>query len=333
MQDEHIYDLIVDYFCNNLNTEGMAEVEAWCASNEANAKVFRQLRTIWMTIPDVDRLAQFDKDQAYRRFMVRVAAYNKARRTHRVIRLMRYAAILLVVVGVFSWMFYVGGQRKIEARFADISVEAPLGSTTRITLPDGTQVWLNAGSHITYSQGYGVTNRNVRLVGEGYFEVAHNENLPFHVLSGVLKVRVLGTKFDFRDYPEDPEAIVSLAEGSVALGSVHDGGREYQLQPNERAVFEKNTGNIQVEAFTAQNARQWTRGVLHFSNVRLGEIAAVLSRSYRQHVALADKQLGSLRFYGTFNRNEQSLHQILDALSATGRIHYKTNGNTYTIYR
>ena len=334
MQDEHIYDLIVDYFCGNLSAEDAAQVESWRNSSQANARVFRQLRTIWMTIPDMEQLSRFDKEQAYRKFMARVEAHRRAQNTRKAVRLLRYAAVLLVLVGVFSWVFYIGGQHKLEARFADITVEAPLGSTTRMALPDGTQVWLNAGSHITYSQGFGVTDRNVRLVGEGYFEVVHNERLPFHVLSGALKVRVLGTKFDFRDYPEDSDAVVSLSEGSVALGCLNDeSGREYRLSPNERAVFGKASHSMVIESCQAQNTRQWTRGVLMFSNSHLSDIATALSRSYSQRVVLADKHLGNLCFYGTFNREEQSLRQILDALSATGRIHYKTNGKTYILYR
>ncbi len=334
MQDEHIYDLLVDYFCGNLSTDDEAQVESWRDSSQTNGRMFRQLRTIWMSIPDMHQLARFDKEKAYRQFMDRVEAHRRARKNRRVVSMMRYAAVLLVLVGVFSWVFYIGGQHKLESRFADITVEAPLGSTTRMALPDGTQVWLNAGSHITYSQGFGVTNRNVRLVGEGYFEVAHNEQLPFHVLSGALKVRVLGTKFDFRDYPEDSDAVVSLAEGSVALGCLSDDAhREYRLQPNERAVFEKNTSSMVIESCQAQNTRQWTRGILMFSNARLSDITTVLSRSYRQRIVLADKRLGNLCFYGTFNRDEQSLRQVLDALSATGRIHYKTNGKIYTLYR
>lgn len=221
----------------------------------------------------------------------------------------------------------------VESRFADISVEAPLGSTTRMTLPDGTQVWLNAGSRITYSQGFGVRERNVKLMGEGYFEVAHNAKLPFHVNSSALKLRVLGTKFDFRDYPDDPNAMVTLVEGRVALGSHTDSAdREYQLQPNECAVFEKGSKNMTIQSSVAQASRQWTQGVLMFHDTTLREIAITLSRSYHQRIVIADRPLATLSFYATFNRDEQTLTQILDALSATGRIRYKLQGKTYIIY-
>lgn len=222
MQDEHFYDLMVGYFSDNLSAEEVAELVLWRDANEANSRLFRQLHTIWMSIPNMEQLAKYDKVLAYKKFMECVHAHQRQCRHRRVMYMMRYAAILLVTVGVFSYLFYIKGQDMVESRFADISVEVPLGSTTRMTLPDGTQVWLNAGSRITYSQGFGVRERNVKLVGEGYFEVAHNEKLPFHVNSSALKLRVLGTKFDFRDYPDDPNAMVTLVEGRVALGSHAD---------------------------------------------------------------------------------------------------------------
>lgn len=333
MQDEHFYDLMVGYFSDNLSAEEVAELVLWRDSNEANSRLFRQLHTIWMSIPNMEQLAKYDKVLAYKKFMECVHAHQRQRRHRRVMYMMCYAAILLVTVGVFSYLFYIKGQDMVESRFADISVEAPLGSTTRMTLPDGTQVWLNAGSRITYSQGFGVRERNVKLVGEGYFEVAHNEKLPFHVNSSALKLRVLGTKFDFRDYPDDPNAMVTLVEGRVALGSHADSAnREYQLQPNECAVFEKGSKNMTIQSSVAQASRQWTQGVLMFHDTTLREIALTLSRSYHQRIVIADRQLATLNFYATFNRDEQTLTQILDALSATGRIRYKLQGKTYIIY-
>lgn len=324
---------MVGYFSDNLSAEEVAELVLWRDANEANSRLFRQLHTIWMSIPNMEQLAKYDKVLAYKKFMERVHAHQRQRLRRRVMYMMRYAAILLVTVGVFSYLFYIKGQDMVESRFADISVEAPLGSTTRMTLPDGTQVWLNAGSRITYSQGFGVLDRNVKLVGEGYFEVAHNEKLPFHVNSSALKLRVLGTKFDFRDYPDDPNAMVTLVEGRVALGSHTDSAdREYQLQPNECAVFEKGSKNMTIQSSVAQASRQWTQGVLMFHDITLREIAITLSRSYHQRIVIADRQLATLSFYATFNRDEQTLTQILDALSATGRIRYKLQGKTYIIY-
>jgi ferric-dicitrate binding protein FerR (iron transport regulator) len=212
-------------------------------------------------------------------------------------------------------------------------VEAPQGSRTQMTLPDGTKVWLNAGSKISYTQGFSLVNRLVMLVGEGYFEVAHNEQLPFRVSSKNLQVSVLGTKFNFRDYPADAEAAVSLAEGKVALDDlVHLGKETIYLKPNQRAVMNKQSGEISVEDYAVSNTIQWTNGNLIFDGEPLKDIIKDLERSYNVKITIADKKLLTVRFYGDFVRQEQSLNEVLDALSATGKIHYKSEGKNITLY-
>ena len=286
---------------------------------------------IWFSAVDEQQLGRFDKDAAFARFQERVAAAQTFK-PKRNLRWLSYAAAVALMVAV-SYFSFKGGQNNVESAFGDIVVEAPQGSRTQMTLPDGTKVWLNAGSKISYTQGYSLVNRLVMLVGEGYFEVAHNEQLPFHVSSKDLQVSVLGTKFNFRDYSTDAEAIVSLAEGKVALNDLsHPGKETVYLTPNQRAVMDKQTGKISVEDYTASNAIQWTNGNLIFDGEPLIDIVKDLERSYNVEITISDKKLLTLRFYGNFVRQEQSLNEVLDALSATGKIHYKAEGKDITLY-
>ena len=152
------------------------------------------------------------------------------RQEFRLSALWRYAAIIAVILAVGCFSYWQGGVN-VKDTFADISVEAPLGSRTKLYLPDGTLVWLNAGSRMTYSQGFGVDNRKVELEGEGYFEVQRNEKLPFFVKTKDLQLQVLGTKFNFRDYPEDHEVVVSLLEGKVELNNLLKKRKKLSLHP------------------------------------------------------------------------------------------------------
>lgn len=286
---------------------------------------------IWFSAVDEQQLSRFDKDAAFARFQERVAAAQTFK-PKRNLRWLSYAAAVALMVAV-SYFSFKGGQSNVESTFGEIVVEAPQGSRTQMTLPDGTKVWLNAGSKISYSQGFCLVNRLVMLVGEGYFEVAHNEQLPFRVSSKNLQVSVLGTKFNFRDYCADAEATVSLAEGKVALDDlVHPDKETIYLRPNQRAVMNKQTGKISVEDYTVSNAIQWTNGNLIFDGEPLKDIIKDLERSYNVKITIADKSLLPLRFYGDFVRQEQSLTEVLDALSATGRIRYKAEGRNITLY-
>lgn len=288
---------------------------------------------IWFSSVSEEELSKYDKDAAFTAFQQRVAESQRHQPKTFVRRLgwLKYAAVVaaIVAVGFFS---YKGGQSQIENAMGDIVIEAPQGSRTQMMLPDGTKVWLNAGSKISYSQGFSLVNRLVKLVGEGYFEVARNEQLPFSVASDNVAVKVLGTKFNFRDYPTDAEATVSLKEGSVAMNSPMHPADEQLLKPGQRATVDKQTGKIRVEEYEVANATRWTSGRLIFDGEPLQEIVKTLERSYNVKITIADSSLLTLRFHGDFLRQEQTLSEVLDALTATGKIRYKREEKNITLY-
>ena len=287
---------------------------------------------IWFSSVSKDCLAKYDKDVAYAAFKKRVAetsAQPKAK-TYRLGWIKYAAAVLLMVVSV-GYLSYKGGQNEIQSSFGDIVIATPQGSRTQLSLPDGSKVWLNAGSSISYSQGFGYIDRLVKLVGEGYFEVAHNEKLPLSVVSENVCVKVLGTKFDFRDYPTDAEAIVSLTEGSVAMCSKKNPDENQLLKPGQRAMVDKTSGRIRVEGYEVANSMKWTNGRLLFDGEPLPDIVKTLERSYNVKITIADCNLRKLRFYGDFIRQEQTLVEVLDALASTGKLSYERNGKNVTI--
>lgn len=266
------------------------------------------------------RLGRFDKEKAYMSFIHRVERKRSINRRRTIWAVSSFAACICLATGIFS---YNAGRTAIESKMADIVVEAPQGSRLKMALPDGTTVWLNAGSSIAYSQSFGISERNVRMSGEGYFEVVKNASLPFNVQSDNLHVKVLGTKFNVRDYKTDDKAFVNLSEGSVSMSHLSNMECETRLVPNERCIVDKATGQMLVEAYEAENSIQWINGRLIFDGEALPEIAKDIERSYNIRVFISDESLNGLRFYGDFIRQEQTLTEVLDALSATGKVDYK----------
>jgi ferric-dicitrate binding protein FerR (iron transport regulator) len=240
------------------------------------------------------------------------------------------AAAAAVLVGVSYASFRQGGEQ-VKSRFANIEVEAPLGSRTKTYLPDGTLVWLNAGSKITYSQGFGVSDRKVQLSGEAYFEVVRNEKLPFGVSTNELLVDVLGTKFNFCNYPDDQEASVGLLEGRVLASNQLKMGEQAELMPNQQAFLNKKSGDMRIASASAQHTAEWTSGYLFFDEVLLPDIVKELERSYNVHIAITHPDLEQLRFYGSFVRKELNIEEVLDILASTGKIKYSINGKEISL--
>ena len=258
---------------------------------------------IWFSSVSKESLAKYDKDAAYAAFKKRVAEAGTQQKA-KSFRLgwIKYAAAVLLMVVTVGYLSYKGGQNEIQSSFGDIVIATPQGSRTQLSLPDGSKVW------------------------EGYFEVVHNEKLPLSVVSENVCVKVLGTKFNFRDYPTDAEAIVSLTEGSVAMCSKKNPDEGQLLKPGQRATVDKESGKIRVEAYEVANSMKWTNGRLLFDGEPLPDIVKTLERSYNVKITIADCNLRKLRFYGDFIRQEQTLVEVLDALESTGKLRYERNG-------
>ncbi|MBQ6243968.1 MAG: DUF4974 domain-containing protein [Bacteroidales bacterium] len=276
-----------------------------------------------------EELASYGSTTAFTHFLDRVDR-SKRRKRRFVYGLSSFAALsLLAIVSVLSFR---AGRSDIESKMADIKIEAPSGSRSKMTLPDGTVVWLNAGSSLTYSQEFGVNDRQVTLNGEGYFEVTHKETLPFQVCTNNVRVRVLGTKFNLRDYPTDPEAVVSLEEGRVAMSSLVNPSEEKHLKPNQKGAVDKENGTITIEFCESSNYMQWINGRLIFDGEALPVIIEDIERCYNVNITLSNEKLAGLRFYGDFLRQEQTLGEVMNALSTTGKFKYQINGRDIIIY-
>jgi ferric-dicitrate binding protein FerR (iron transport regulator) len=323
-------ELVLACLTDSLTPEETAELEVWLDASPENRDYLRSMRQVWFLAGLAGHAERFDEKSAYKRFLARIGHYWKtAKRV--VLRRLGYAAASIALLLTVSYVSFRQGGEQVKNRFADIVVEAPPGTKTKMVLPDGTLVWLNANSKITYSQGFGVNDRNVGLTGEGYFEVTANAALPFLVKTDELQVKVLGTKFNFSNYPDNEEAIVSLIEGRVQVGSLMNVREERRLSPDEKAFLNKKTGQMRVLNRKAQPSAEWTNGYLFFDDELLPDIAKTLERCYNVKIHIADKSLETARFYGDFVQREQTVEEVLQLLKSTGKLTYSIKGKEITL--
>ena len=278
---------------------------------------------LWVSSAVADETQQYDVDQAFERFRKRTGLDQSGRQSYKWYRTWSVAAVAIVLLGLITVTAYWQGSRQIQSNFSDIVVEAPLGSKTKLTLPDGSTVWLNAGSKMVYSQGFGVRDRRLAFQGEGYFEVEKNDEMPFLVQTHDVNVTVVGTKFNFRNYPEDEEAVVELLEGKVALENQLKEEAVRYLSPNEKMVLHKATGEMDITSAKVKEATLWTENILLFDEDLLPDIVRKLERSYHVRIEIENEDLKQARFYGQFNQLEQNIYEMLDMLVETGRLEYQ----------
>ncbi|MGF7079559.1 FecR family protein [Mucilaginibacter sp. UYCu711] len=196
------------------------------------------------------------------------------------------------------------------------TMTTPRGGQYKLTLPDGTDVWLNSASSITYPTAFVGNERNVSVTGEAYFEVAKDKTKPFHVKAGSQTIEVLGTHFNVMAYADEDVIKTTLLEGSVKVTGDKESGI---LKPGEQSAINK-AGDLKVSVASIDEAMAWKNGYFKFNRVGIKYIMRQLSRWYDVDVVY-DGRVKEDEFVGTIGRGEnivQALH-----LLELANVHFK----------
>lgn len=332
VNNRDIDTLIISYFSGTLDKSSFQQLKDWAAESEENRKYIREKMEVWFSSGAVDGELSFDAKKAFERFQHRVADVKQQKEhIYYFSRSMFFKVASIILLFILPIMAYWEGKQTLKQDFADIIIEAPLGSRTKLNLPDGTLVWLNAGSKITYSQGFGIDSRRLNLDGEAYFQVTHNESLPFIVNTKELGLRVIGTKFNICNYSNDEEVTVSLLEGKVELNNVIKSMSALYLYPNEKVILNKSTGIMRKSKFNSKKSILWTNNELFFDEILLEDIAKRLVRTYDVEIEVVDS-IKQKRFYGSFEIAGSTIDEVLKAMSLTNQMNYYYKDGKYVIY-
>ncbi len=221
------------------------------------------------------------------------------------------------------------------------------GSKSNIKLPDGTQVWLNADSKLTYSADF-AHNREVVLIGEAYFDVTHDEAHPFVIHSGIANIKVLGTAFNIRNYPLEKTLQTTLMRGKIEVSFTNRIGDKIILKPLEKLIIQKENSNLDkdkslspqktVELTTVSYSKadstiaetSWVNDKMVFINEPLEDIATELERHFAVKVIFKNEVVKKYRYTGFFGN--VTLEKVLQIIQLSKKINCKTDGNVITIF-
>ena len=202
------------------------------------------------------------------------------------------------------------------------------GQKSTLTLPDGSRVWINSATSISYSSDYNSKDRNVYLDGEAYFEVASGNELPFTVYAQNMQVTALGTKFNVKAYSEDSMVLTTLIEGKV---NTEVGAESQILTPYQEALYDKSSGSIEVSEVTDQlHAVPWLKDEILFDNDSLADIAVILERMYNVNVIFADEKVKEYSYTGLIRNN--SLQNVLELIASTSPVDYRITSDTIKFF-
>jgi ferric-dicitrate binding protein FerR (iron transport regulator) len=235
----------------------------------------------------------------------------------------KIAATVLLVLSL-GYIGYQNFKPKNNVRLNEY-VTLP-GEIKEFVLSDGTKVWLNSKSVLIASEPFIDETREILLIGEGYFEVAHNAVKPFIIKTSSLKTTVLGTNFDISAYPGDNNTVVSLYEGKVELSDKNKPEYKMVMKPGQQVSFSNDEKNFYIKSNELEKPAEWREGILRFYDEDLKSIAQKLERKFMTRIFIADDQAGKLSFTASFD--SEPLDKILKLLSEAHefKIEKTTNG-------
>lgn len=221
--------------------------------------------------------------------------------------------------------------KNVVNRNSPVVLEVPKGGEFIVILDDSTKVWLNSASKLTYPENFTATSRKVSIEGEAYFKVTKDiENNPFYVECEGQEVRVYGTEFNVRSYPEDGKVFTSLAKGSVSVKRSDGLGGELMLSPGTQSVFDKETKNASTKNVNIETVTGWRHGRFVFEEQSLLQIMYDLSRWYNFDFEFENKDLEEIVFMGSIPRYADFSTAML-ILEKSADVKFRSDGDKIII--
>lgn len=279
--------------------------------------IINQIKRIRALSEDIEDYRSIDTDRAYGRVDRRI---RKQVRQIYWQYASRIAAVLLLplLISTITVSYLYIEQKNELAKIAYNEVVSAPGTVTRLELPDHSIVWLNAESRLSYPTAFNGKEREVKLSGEGYFEVQSDREYPFYVSTdGGLKVMAYGTKFNVNAYHDEPVIEAVLERGKIDVISEN---KRIQLEPNKQATFDKETGEFTVSTINMDEKTGWKEGRLVFRNAPLEVVLQRLSRRYNVDIVLHKKGNKAYNYRATFTT--ETIEQILNYLKISAPIEW-----------
>ena len=334
-------ELLEKYFSNCCTDEELNSVLESFKESEGTSEVRFILNQIWEELLVDEDNDKLDFDQLLGRLHHEInltrskkllyrADQNlvKYKRRESFIKILtRAAAILMIPVlgfGLYMSLRYLSLKHtQVIVNQAYNEVFSSVDAITKVTLPDGSNVWLNHNSSLKYPSMFSGNNRNVELDGEGYFEVVHNSRMPFIVKAGEIEIKALGTAFNVMAYTEEDRIETSLINGHVELLRTEPDGKQIlllEMKPTDLAVFQKSNDEISIRTINDDRYFSWKDGKLVFNKEPMGEVVKKLSRWFNVDIQIKDPALQELTYTATFVH--ETLTQVMDLITLVSPVSY-----------
>ncbi|UCS91811.1 DUF4974 domain-containing protein [Echinicola marina] len=319
------------FYQGNLSKEEAEDFLQWYHSKEGEAYMSSKLKEQWdQQDPVMEEYSSWDREVLFKKISTKKEGSNQSS-SDQSIKLktgkhwgfsIAASLAILFTVSILGYQYMLDHQTSPIETQAMITKSNPAGQKSKIILPDGSKVYLNAESTIRYRKEF-KTNRQVELEGEAFFEVFSDKEHPFSVRSKGLVTKALGTAFNIQAYKDSPLTEVALTHGKVSVEEI-GGAKSGELIPGEAIISEGTDSDFRKEKIDVEKVLYWKEGILHFDEDTFEEVVRTLERWYNVKITVEGRYDKGFLCSGTFDKNEY-LDNVLNILSHSSGFEYQIN--------
>ena len=303
------------YISKSSNKATYNRVKQWMNSNDYDAELFNKISAIYKATRENHYIHDLETDTAKKRFFKSIETNKKSHWKN----MFKYAAVFLILITSATYTYYIVSDNSIN-------IQTAYSEQKQVTLPDGSRVWLNASSIISYNKKH---PRTIFLEGEAFFEVVKDKDHPFTVeTSDNIIVKALGTSFNVKSYKKQAFTETVLFTGKVEMSSEDYFEQKIILLPNDKIRVIKKDGQI-IKSISedALNSIAWKEGEIKFKNKPFKEIANDLSIQKNITLHFLNEQISNSKFTGSFDL-KTPISEILEVLKASKTFEFEHNPKT-----
>lgn len=306
--------IIERYIQGSASKKDLEQVYHWIDGNPENAKQIFKDKDLWDASRQGEHTLIEDEISQWLRLKDKIST-TKTKSINRFV-FFKYAAIILMAIGV-GWMSnYLFSSMKLSNQQVEMKqIEASKGQVKEIFLADGTHIWLNSDSKLSFPARFTADNRKVELQGEAFFEVTANEEKPFFVKTKTHSVKVTGTQFNICEYPESKIIETTLVEGKVKIIS---GNILKDLLPGQQSSFNTKTSKIRISEKDFEIYTSWKDGKYEFKNEPIGKVFQIAERWWDLKINCSDESIKHVRISGVLKKHKpiEHLFVLIEQLEA-----------------
>ncbi|WP_233884492.1 FecR family protein [Tenacibaculum piscium] len=310
------------YVSNTASVAIKAKVERWKNSTEYDEQLFEEIKKINQITKENISVATPNIEKNKTNFFKKIESKEKKNNFKKLF--FKYAATAIIVLSTSFFAYFITQSK-------EIFIATTYGEQKEVTLSDGSVVWLNASSKISYKEN---SPRTIRLEGEAFFEVAKDKKHPFTVETpDNIIVKALGTSFNIKSYKENNYYETVLFTGKVAVNVKDSEKNKMIMLPNDKIrILKKNKQIIKSVIKNKMNTISWREGKIQFKNKTFKEIATDFKNQYNLKFHFENEKISNIKFTGTFEKT-MPIGEILEILKITKpfEYHFNTQKNTWII--